>query len=120
MRGDDPPRTRFPPLALRKPRHEAYLPAPLAGRVRVAEVDVEHLASRREQRRLAAAHQPALTVRAGDGVPVGDDVTGLEDVDAGGEEQGGDLPRLPVAEVALHLRQAEDIEAECVQHEGIV
>jgi hypothetical protein len=71
-------------------------------------------------RRLPPADVAALAVGAGDGVAVLDDVTGVEQVDGGREEQLGDLAGLAAAEVALHVGQVEDVQAERVHGEGVL
>src|SRR3954454_1259132 len=86
-----------------RPRDAVLLPTavPAPRCVRLPQVHVDDQPGRVEQRGLPVADVAARPVRAGDGVAVLDDVTGVEQVHRRGEEQLGDCARLTVPEVAL-------------------
>src|SRR3954447_1182930 len=91
-------------------------------RVRVPKINVNYLPPRLQQRTLTETHQPLITLWSGDRVSVGNHVARPEEVGRRGKQHRRNLSWPPVPEVALHVWEAENVQAESVhQHRpGIV
>ena len=63
-------------------RSQLSAPVPLPGRMRITKIDIDDPPAGREQGALVEADQPLVALRSGDGIAIGDDITGPEHVDS--------------------------------------